>query len=194
MQCYFGLVGEPVIVNGHKYFGIWRHFAAEVGATQEDHPAWDLMAELGTTNYDFDEEWDGYFPSLDIATGFQTRFRGLGYSFGIIAIHVCESTDNVEEAKKLKGFLGLDVSNTEPNSVLMPIAVWRENRPYKEKLAVLWDMISRYARFCVNQYGLLDNYEDAVLLRDYSHALEQVDKTNQTVRGVRILAIQEILD
>lgn len=195
MQCYYGMVSEPYIdKKGHQYCGLCRQFDTYVAATQEDHPAWSEMLKYWSTDYGLDEEWDGYFPTIDEAKSLQARFIKIGYSFGIIAIYPCGSAEEVEETKKFPRFLGLDVSNTEPNSVLSPGVIWRGNWSYEDTLDVFWDMISKYARLCINQYGLLTNYEDAVLLRDYSHALEIIDKTNRTIRDVKILAIREILE
>ena len=50
----------------------------------------------------------------------------------------------------------------------------------------------KYARLRINQYGLLSNYDDAALLRDVSRSLEKLDETHQIIRGVQIMAIQEV--
>lgn len=196
MQCYYWLVGGPETdEQGHEYFGVVRHFVwGDRGWDDDGHPASGVWRDFCCAEWDVDmeEEWEDYFPTLDAAKGFQARFQKYGYSFVIIAIYPCESAENVAEAQKLPGFLGLDVANTDFESVLSIGALWKDFGPYEGPLDALWAIGPKYARLRLNRYGLLSNYEDAALLRDVGRAMEKLVERHETIQRLQIMAIQQV--
>lgn len=194
----YELVGPPIAdKQGHLYYGVWRSFA-QVGTTPwEQTSAHEVWKDYCCPSWQDLGEWDSFLPSLDVARSFQSRFAAHGYRFGIIAIYPCESAENVAAIERLPGYMGLDVSTTEPLSVLR--GVWedvdyRDDPEGPEGLGALWALPRKYFRDRVNKWGLLSRYEDAALFCDVMRALEKVDVTHQTPKSVRVLAVQEILD
>ncbi len=192
---YYELVGKPISdVEGHKYYGVDRGFAQTGSARWEDTPARDVWKDYCSAAWEELGEWDSFMPNLDVARSFQSRFAACGYRFEIIAIYPCESAQDAATIAGLPGYIGLDVSNTEPNSVLRPEALW-SNVDFvnqSDPLTALWALAPKYFRDRVNQWGLLYKYDDAVLFRDAMRALEKLDATHQTPEGVRVLGVQEI--
>ena len=193
-QAYYELTRAPIVdMCGHMYHGVDRHFAA-VGVDWDRSTARDVWREYCCAGWEDLGAWDAFFPSLDVAHEFQSRFGDLGNVFGIIAVYPCESAADVVAIEGLAGYLGLDVSTTEPNSVLRPEALWNDIDCTKDAstLRALWAIPPKYFRARVNKYGLLTSYADAVLFRDVMRALEQIDRTGQSPAAVRVLGVQEI--
>ena len=106
-------------------------------------------------------------------------------------VYACESPDDAEMLARIEGYLGLDVTSTEPHSVLHPEGICqdipREAGP--PELVPIWVLEQRYFRSRINQWGLLDDFEDAVLLRDLTWALHKIDPTQGNPMGVRVLGV-----
>lgn len=192
----YQLVGPPIVDDhGHVYYGVWRSLGFCGGSTPwEESPARDVFQDYCSVSWEDMGEWDSFLPTLELAREFQVRFREAGFEFGIIAIYLCESAENVATIEGLPGYLGLDVSTLEPNSVLRGIHDDIDYHHDPEGLDVLWALPPIYFRERVNKWGLLTCYEDAALLRDVMMALEKIDTTHQTAEGVRVLGVQEIRD
>jgi hypothetical protein len=194
MKTYYELVCAPrTDERGHMYYGVDRPFCWVQDRPWEETPARAVWEEWVTSNYEVEEKWDSFFPSLDLARDFQERFHKHGYSFGIIAIHPCGSPEEAASIEKLPGYLGLDVSTGEPESFLYPSALWDDldYEAHQDRLLVLWALPPKYFRSRVNHWGLLSSYEDAVLLQYVMRALRKIEEPDLPL-DIHVLGIQEI--
>lgn len=192
-RVYYELVSDPVVdASGHAYHGVDRDFFG--GVNWDESPAKDDWKEYVCAEWEDLGEWDGFFPTLDIARDFQRRFRSHGYQSTVLALYPSESASDLSALEALPGYLGLDVATTEPLSVLRPEWVWDDidYRSDPNHLGVLWALPPKYFRGLLNQWGLLSRYEDAAFYCDIMHALATIDPSEQTPTGLHVMAIQEI--
>src|SRR5438552_1511517 len=70
-----------------------------------------------------EDSW-AFLPSLEVAKQFFDRYKEHGTEFDIVAVYECTSPADVQVVERLSGYIGLDVSSTEPDSALHPARIW----------------------------------------------------------------------
>jgi hypothetical protein len=161
------------LTEGSATYAIWRD---EFDATDQEY------------------EWCRFFDRLDVARDFRRRYAEHGYEFEIIAVYPCNDPLDARAIERLPGYLGLDVSSMEPDSALHPARMWESFPPGSgaEHLVPIWRLEQAYFQPRLNQWGLLTDYTDAVLLHDLKHALQVIDQRYGEPAGVRVLAIVRV--
>ncbi len=193
LSTYYELADQPVVdAHGHTYHGICRQFYC--AADWERSAAAEVFMEWCRAPWPDLGDWDIFFPDLELARDFQRRFREAGFEFGVLAVRPCDSRADAAAAEKLPGHLGLDVTDLEPSSALHPLALWQmfDEHARKDSLTALWELPAVHFRERLNKWGLLDDFDEAALLRRVMRALERIDTTDQSPQGVRVLAVQEL--
>jgi hypothetical protein len=192
LRPYYALL-EPVSSTGlghHTYHGVNRPCPAHV--IDMTRPEIKAIWEDEIRSLAEDEEWCAFFEVLAKAVEFQRRYAEHGYEFEIVAVYPCDTPAEALEVERLPGYLGLDVSSTEPDSALHPAGIWRAFPPGSgpEHLVPIWNLEQKYFQARLNEFGLLTSYADALLLRDLKNALAKIDPSQGEPVGVRILGLQ----
>jgi hypothetical protein len=176
--------------SGRPYYGLHRNVPASAATSPEGRAVWEEEREA----FAEDDEWCLFFDSLDTAIEFRRRYAAHGYAFDLLAVYACESPDDATVLELLDGYLGLDVTSTEPHSVLHPEGICQDipRDAGPPELVPIWRLEQRYFRSRINQWGLLNDFEDGVLLRDLTRALSKLDPTQGDPVGVRVLGIVQV--
>ena len=189
---YYCLVDHPIRDEaGHEYWGVDRPYASHGSGPWEDSPAREVWIEQCSTDFDVPPQWDGFFPSVDIANHFKRQYLRHGYRFEIIEVHPCYAPAHAEAIAKLPEYFGLDVATTEPQSVLVPSALWSDidYEAAGDPLNVLWALPPKYFRRMTNNRGLLCCYQSASLFRDVMLGLQRIDDSHQSPKNVLVMGI-----
>ncbi len=191
MVSYYALVlpieNQP---SARPYLGLDRPCPASEANSPEAKSVWEEEREALAD----DDEWCTYHNSLDTALEFRRRYAACGYEFDLIAVYPCECPSDVDYLQQLDGYMGLDITSTEPHSVLHPEGIWRDF-PREEgppELIPIWLLEQKYFRPRLNKWGLLDDFDDAVLLRNLAWALHKIDPTQGDPSGARVLGIVDM--
>jgi len=111
---------------------------------------------------------------LGDALDYRKRFSEFGVQFEVVGIHLCESRAHFEQVRIMKNYIGLDVSLLCGQSALHPAGLPTPIDEGPAHLLPLWRLERAYFVPRLNRYGLLDSFDDAMLLRDFTRTLGKI--------------------